>query len=688
MSIDWGLASPPPNDQSYLGPLQAMAAGRQAALESRRLAARQAAFGQAARGDLEGAERTALAGGDTEAADYVRAASARSAAGQVIGMYGTPGASTGAPAAPQSPVQSLIAAGTPGAPPAPNLARGPAVDPLAPLPEQAPPSPMADHMHDTAVAIGHAATSGQPIDPTQAWSHLYSLDPAMGDKMMAAVGQMDTLRKTRLAETTDALANAAQSLLSVPPEQRAAAAQQMLPMLAAHGVTADQLTAANLSDQGLKGIIGQSLGVKGMLDQSNKETEFGFKDRETTVAEKAQVATATNQAGTLAETTRHNQVEEGKPMAAGFGTALVKPDGTVVYDPNAPQDTFSRMLKVESGGQQGGANGPTTSPKGAIGIAQVMPGTGPEAARLAGLPWDASRYKTDAAYNATIGRAYFQSLVQRYGGDEAKATAAYNGGMGRVDRAVAARGAGWLTAMPAETRAYVSKVTSGSGPNPAIEAQARAIAENRLPPLIGRAAVTGIGGAVMRRAMEINPNLDGTTFATDKTGRAKFTSGKQGDTIRSLDVAVTHLDQLQGLADALHNGNTPLFNRIGQQLAQSTGSAVPTNFDSVKEFVLDEVTKAVIGSGGGVGDREKASAIISRVQSPAQLAGAIYQVKGLMSGQLRGLSQQYKNATGRDDFSSLVSDHTARVLNLHSPQVASSGTPSDIRAIMAKYGAH
>jgi hypothetical protein len=260
--------------------------------------------------------------------------------------------------------------------------------------------------------------------------------------------------------------------------------------------------------------------------------------------------------------------------------------------------------------------------------------------------------------------------------------------MGRVDRAVAARGAGWLTAMPAETRAYVSKVTSGSGPNPAIEAQARAIAENRLPPLIGRAAVTGIGGAVMRRAMEINPNLDGTTFATDKTGRAKFTSGKQGDTIRSLDVAVTHLDQLQGLADALHNGNTPLFNRIGQQLAQSTGSAVPTNFDSVKEFVLDEVTKAVIGSGGGVGDREKASAIISRVQSPAQLAGAIYQVKGLMSGQLRGLSQQYKNATGRDDFSSLVSDHTARVLNLHSPQVASSGTPSDIRAIMAKYGAH
>jgi hypothetical protein len=102
MAINFGLAeSSDPN--SYLGPLQAMAAGRQAALETRRAAARQAALGLAASGDLAGGQRTALAGGDTETADYIRAAEARSAAGSVIGLYGTPNSTTAAPAVTQSP---------------------------------------------------------------------------------------------------------------------------------------------------------------------------------------------------------------------------------------------------------------------------------------------------------------------------------------------------------------------------------------------------------------------------------------------------------------------------------------------------------------------------------------------------------------------------------------------------------
>jgi hypothetical protein len=365
----------------------------------------------------------------------------------------------------------------------------------------------------------------------------------------------------------------------------------------------------------------------------------------------------------------------------------VRPDGTVVYDPNAPQDTFSRMIGVESGGKQTGADGqPVTSGKGAIGIAQVMPATAPEAARLAGVPWDANKYKTDANYNATIGKAYFQSLVQRYGGDESKAVAAYNGGMGRVDKAVAARGANWLTAMPAETRAYVSKV--GTGTNPAVEAQAQAIADGRMPPLMGRAAVSGMGGMVMRRALEINPQLDGTDFSTGKTGRIRFTSGKQGDTIKSLDVAVMHLDQLQSLADTLHNGNIPMFNRIAQAYAQSSGNPVPTNFDAVKRFVTDEVNKAIVGGAGGVADREHAADIMSRVQSPAQLAGAIYQVKGLMSGQLRGMASSIRMRLAASDFSSLVTPHTRGVLGMHEPgNSGGGGTPADISAIMQKYGA-
>lgn len=133
---------------------------------------------------------------------------------------------------------------------------------------------------------------------------------------------------------------------------------------------------------------------------------------------------------------------------------------------------FNIAVGTESGGKQFGANGqPLTSPKGAIGIAQVMPGTAPEAAKLAGLEWDENRYRTDANYNKALGLAYFQKQLQDNGGDLAKAYAAYNAGPGRLQEAInkaeksmalnkndpTVQVHGWLDFMPAETKAYVAK---------------------------------------------------------------------------------------------------------------------------------------------------------------------------------------------------------------------------------------
>lgn len=133
---------------------------------------------------------------------------------------------------------------------------------------------------------------------------------------------------------------------------------------------------------------------------------------------------------------------------------------------------FNVALGTESNHRQFGADGkPLTSPKGAVGIAQVMPGTGPDAARLAGLEWDEAKYKNDPAYNKAIGMAYFQKQLQDNGGDLAKAYAAYNAGPGRLQDAMkkAAQSADfakvdgslkavpWLQYMPKETQAYVEK---------------------------------------------------------------------------------------------------------------------------------------------------------------------------------------------------------------------------------------
>lgn len=126
-----------------------------------------------------------------------------------------------------------------------------------------------------------------------------------------------------------------------------------------------------------------------------------------------------------------------------------------------PQSSlFQKVIQQESGGKQFDKSGkPLASSKGAIGIAQVMPKTAKEAAKLAGLPYSEKRYRTDPAYNAAIGEAYLNKQLQDFGGDEALALMAYNWGPTAVK--------GWLkrgariNEVPLETRKYVASILGG-----------------------------------------------------------------------------------------------------------------------------------------------------------------------------------------------------------------------------------
>lgn len=118
---------------------------------------------------------------------------------------------------------------------------------------------------------------------------------------------------------------------------------------------------------------------------------------------------------------------------------------------------WNKVEQQESGGKQS-----AVSPKGAVGVAQVMPSTAQEAAQLAGLPWDERRYREDATYNRQLGQAYLKKQVETFG-DTAKALAAYNVGPGATQEAIAkANRAGrpdqWLTYLPKETQQYVKAI--------------------------------------------------------------------------------------------------------------------------------------------------------------------------------------------------------------------------------------
>jgi hypothetical protein len=128
---------------------------------------------------------------------------------------------------------------------------------------------------------------------------------------------------------------------------------------------------------------------------------------------------------------------------------------------------WSHQIHQESGGNQS-----AVSNKGAVGAAQIMPATGPIAARYAGLPWDPDRFKTDKDYNLTLGRAYMQAQVNTFG-SVPLGLAAYNAGPGAVQKWLASIGdprkgeislPDFVARIPfKETREYVQRITQRAG---------------------------------------------------------------------------------------------------------------------------------------------------------------------------------------------------------------------------------
>jgi hypothetical protein len=189
--------------------------------------------------------------------------------------------------------------------------------------------------------------------------------------------------------------------------------------------------------------------------------------------------------------------------------------------------------------------------------------------------------------------------------------------------------------------------TSGN-PTGDMETTARAIASGQLPPPGGMALTNPKNQRILARVMEINPNYDFTDVTAKKKAASDFTSGNQGNALRSFAVAGQHLDQLGGLVDALDNGNMQIVNNLGNAYASQTGSPAPTNFDAAKDVVSKEVMKAIVGGGGGVSEREELSKSMSAANSPAQLKGVIAQYRNLMSAQHDALLQQ-RRAAGLSD---------------------------------------
>lgn len=113
---------------------------------------------------------------------------------------------------------------------------------------------------------------------------------------------------------------------------------------------------------------------------------------------------------------------------------------------------IAAQIMAESGGNSGAVNKKTATGEPSLGISQFQPAT-------------AKQYGVDVndPHSSISGQARFmKDLLNQFGGDYAKALAAYNWGPSRVEKAVEKYGTDWMSKAPTETQAYVKKILSSS----------------------------------------------------------------------------------------------------------------------------------------------------------------------------------------------------------------------------------
>lgn len=106
---------------------------------------------------------------------------------------------------------------------------------------------------------------------------------------------------------------------------------------------------------------------------------------------------------------------------------------------------------------------------GAVGLMQVMPGTGRQMAARLNVGFSESRLFSDAGYNAVLGAGYLDYLIEEFGPNPVLIASAYNAGPSRAIRWSEENGdpwdpevdiVDWIEGIPfRETRNYVMRVT-------------------------------------------------------------------------------------------------------------------------------------------------------------------------------------------------------------------------------------
>jgi soluble lytic murein transglycosylase len=152
--------------------------------------------------------------------------------------------------------------------------------------------------------------------------------------------------------------------------------------------------------------------------------------------------------------------------ARGRGTEMIDYLYPVIKLPAGKDPEPALVLGVIR--QESAFDGAAVSSAGARGLMQLLPGTAKGMAKREGVNFAEKKLTSDSHYNITLGRAYLDDLLSRFGGSYVLTAAAYNAGPSRVRDWMTTYGdprqretdvVDWIESIPFdETRNYVMRI--------------------------------------------------------------------------------------------------------------------------------------------------------------------------------------------------------------------------------------
>ena len=185
---------------------------------------------------------------------------------------------------------------------------------------------------------------------------------------------------------------------------------------------------------------------------------------------------------------------------------------------------------------------------------------------------------------------------------------------------------------------------------------------------------------------QYNPEFDATNYSKRQATATAFAKGQQGNAVRSVNQAISHMGTLSQNIDSLNNFGgiaTPL-NYVVNNIEQATGDPRQGVYQQTVQALGGELNKAFAGSGAGnVTEHEAWKDTFPINASKDQQKAYLQNSTNLLAGAMHALDDQYKQGMGVNaSVTNLISPHAMKIYTA----IQNGETPStnDLKALQTE----